>query len=122
MQSCRQFLAMLALTFVPAIAMTAGWGALLLQGPTQWFDGDDMKLLVDSAREALEDAPVGKAVEWSNPNTRNSGATTILAESKKDGQPCKTFSVATQARGMKESMRYVACRTSDGRWDLTVAQ
>lgn len=122
MRSCRLFLAALALMTIPAIAVAAGWGALLLQGPTQWFNGDDMKLLVDSAREALEKAPVGKPVEWSNPNTRNSGAATILAESEKDGQICKTFSVETQAKGMRESMRYVACRTADGRWDLTVAQ
>jgi len=122
MRSCRLFLATLALTTVPAIAVAAGWGALLLQGPTQWFNGDDMKLLVDSAREALEEAPVGKSIKWTNPKTSNSGGTTILAESEKDGQPCKTFSVDTQAKGMKESMRYVACRTSDGRWDITVAQ
>jgi len=122
MRSCRLFLATLALTTFPAVAVAAGWGALLLQGPTQWFNGDDMKLLVDSAREALEEAPVGKSIEWTNSKTSNSGATTILAESEKDGQRCKTFSVDTQAKGMKESMRYVACRTSDGRWDITVAQ
>jgi len=112
----------LALTLVPAIAAAAGWGALLLQGPTEWFNGDDMKLLVDSAREALEKAPVGSTIDWSNPKTSNSGATTVLAESTKNGQVCKTISVATQAKGMKEAMRYVACREPDGRWGISVAQ
>ncbi len=122
MQRCKLFLAILALTLAPAIASAAGWGALLLQGPTEWFNGDDMKLLVDSAREALEKAPAGKSVDWRNPKTSHSGATTVLAASKKDGRPCKTIKVDTQAKGMKESMRYVACREPDGRWGLTVAQ
>ena len=122
MQRRKLFIAAAALALVPAAASAAGWGALLLQGPTEWFNGDDMKLLVDSAREALDQAPVGKTVEWSNPKTRNSGAATVLADSEKDGRTCRTFRVDTQARGMRESMRYVACRTSDGRWDLTVAR
>ncbi|MCG6875519.1 MAG: hypothetical protein LJE97_10560 [Betaproteobacteria bacterium] len=122
MRRCRLFLAFLALTLIPALAAAAGWGALLLQGPTEWFNGDDMKLLVDSAREALEKAPVGRTIDWSNPATNNSGATTVLAESTKNGRVCKTISVATQAKGLKESMRYVACREPDGRWGLSVAQ
>lgn len=122
MQRCKLFLAILALISVPAVVSAAGWGALLLQGPTEWFNGDDMKLLVDSAREALEEGSVGKSVAWANPKTKNSGAATILATSTKNGQPCKTFRVDTQAKGMKESMRYVACREPDGRWGLTVAQ
>lgn len=122
MRRFNPFLATLALILVPAVACAAGWGALLLQGPTQWFNGDDMKLLVDSAREALEEAPVGKTIDWSNPKTRHSGAATVLGDSKKDGQTCRTFRVDTQAKGMKESMRYIACREPDGRWELTVAQ
>jgi surface antigen len=122
MRRCNLYLASLVLIIFPAIASAAGWGALLLQGPTQWYNGDDMKLLVDSAREALESAPVGKSVPWSNPKTTNSGSTTILAESTKNGQPCKTIKVDTQAKGETESMRYVACREPDGRWGLTVAQ
>jgi surface antigen len=122
MRRCNLCLATLVLILVPAIAAAAGWGALLLQGPTQWYNGDDMKLLVDSAREALESAPVGKSVPWSNPKTTNSGSATILAESTKNGQPCKEIKVTTQAKGETESMRYVACREPDGRWGLTVAQ
>ena len=122
MRRCRLFLAILAIALIPAIAAGAGWGALLLQGPTEWFNGDDMKLLVDSAREALEKAPVGRTVDWSNPKTSHSGATTVLAESTQKGRACKTISVATQAKGMKESMRYIACREPDGRWELSVAQ
>jgi surface antigen len=122
MHRCKQFILVLALALAPAAASAAGWGALLLQGPTQWFNGDDMKLLVDTAREALESAPVGKTVDWNNPKTRNSGATTVLAESTQDGRPCRTIRVDTQAKGMNETMRYVACREPDGRWGLTVAQ
>ena len=122
MRRCRLFLALLALTLVPSIGLAAGWGALMLQGPTEWFNGDDMKLLVDSAREALEKAPVDTPVPWSNPKTTNSGAATILATSTKSGKVCKTIKVDTQAKGMKESMRYVACREPDGRWGLTVAK
>jgi len=122
MQRCKQLLAILSLISVPAVASAAGWGALLLQGPTSWFNGDDLKLFVDSAREALEEGTVGKTVAWSNPKTRNSGSATVLATSTKDGQPCRTFKVDTQAKGMKETMRYVACREADGRWGLTVAQ
>lgn len=122
MNRCKVLLATLALVLIPAAASAAGWGALLLQGPTQWFNGDDMKLFVDSAREALENAPVGKTIEWTNPATRHSGATAVLAESSQDGRPCKTIRVDTQARGMRESMRYVACREPDGRWGLSVAQ
>lgn len=122
MHRCKLLIATLALALAPAAVPAAGWGALLLQGPTEWFNGDDLKLFVDSAREALEGAPVGKTVAWDNPKTRNSGATTVLAESSKDGRPCKTIRVDTQAKGMKESMRYVACREADGRWGLSVAQ
>lgn len=122
MRRCKILLAILVLCAVPAVASAAGWGALLLSGPTEWFNGDDMKLLVDSAREALEEGAVGKTVPWNNPKTRNSGAATVLATSTKDGQPCRTFRVDTQAKGMSEAMRYVACRESDGRWGLTVAQ
>ncbi len=122
MHRCKQFVVTLALALAPAVALAAGWGALLLQGPTEWFNGDDMKLLVDSAREALENAPVGKTIDWNNPKTRNSGATTVLAESSQEGRPCKTIRVDTQAKGLKESMRYVACREADGRWGLTVAR
>lgn len=122
MQRCKQLLAILALISVPVVASAAGWGALLLQGPTSWFNGDDLKLFVDSAREALEEGTVGKPVPWSNPKTQNSGSATVLAINTKDGQPCRTFRVDTQAKGMKETMRYVACREADGRWGLTVAQ
>ena len=114
-------LLILTLAVVPTLASAAGWGALLLQGPTEWFNGDDMKMFVDSARQALEEAPVGKPVAWSNPKTKNSGAATILDESTQDGQTCKTIKVETQAKGMKEAMRYIACREPDGRWGLTVA-
>lgn len=122
MQRCKLFLATLALTLLPAMASAAGWGALLMQGPTEWFNGDDLKLLVDTAREALDKAPVDTPVAWSNPKTDNSGAATILATSTKNGQVCKTLKVDTQAKGMKESMRYVACRQADGRWGLAVAK
>jgi surface antigen len=122
MQRYKKLLAILALCSVPAVASAAGWGALLLQGPTSWFNGDDLKLFVDSAREALEKGAVGKPVPWSNPKTQNSGSATVLAVSTKDGLPCRTFRVDTQAKGMKETMRYVACREADGRWGLTVAQ
>jgi surface antigen len=122
MRRCKLYLASLVLTLVPAIAFAAGWGALLLGGPTQWYNGEDVRLFVDSAREALEKAPVGETVPWSNPKTTNSGSTTVLAESTKDGQPCKTIKVTTQAKGETQSMRYVACHQSDGRWDLTVPQ
>ena len=122
MRRCKRWLATLVLMLVPVLASAAGWGALLLGGPAQWFDGDDVKLFVDSAREALEKAPVGETVPWRNPKTTNSGSTTILAESTKDGQPCKTIKVTTQAKGDTQSMRYVACHQPDGRWDLTVPQ
>jgi surface antigen len=115
-------LIVLAMILVPVTASAAGWGALLLQGPTSWFNGDDMKLFVDSAREALDKAPVGKPVTWRNPKTNNSGSATILATSEKDGQTCKTIKVDTQAKGATETMRYIACREPDGRWGLSVAQ
>lgn len=121
MSRWKSILVILTLAAAPTAGFAAGWGALLLQGPTEWFNGDDMKMLVDSARQALEKAPVGKPVAWRNPQTNNSGAATILDESTHGGQACKTIKVETQAKGLKESMRYVACRESDGRWGLTVA-
>jgi len=121
MSRWKSSLAVLTLVVAPTVVCAAGWGALLLQGPTEWFNGDDMKMFVDSARQALEEAPVGKPVAWSNPKTRNSGAATILDESTQGGQTCKTIKVETQAKGLKESMRYIACREPDGRWGLTVA-
>lgn len=82
------------------------------------FDQRDRQMQKQAADDAMR-APLGQPVNWSNPQSGNSGKVTPLTEQRRpsDGASCRTFeqSVVTKD-GQVASEKGTACRAPDGTW------
>ena len=78
-------------------------------------DADKKK--ASEAVGAAETAPVGETISWANPDSGNSGATTVTGESLDEaGNRCRDFQSTVTAGGKDEIAHGTACRQPDGSW------
>lgn len=79
----------------------------------------DLAYYNQTSQHALETAKVGSISSWRNPNSGNSGTITptrTLANG--DGKVCREFNQTINTAGKSQKTSGIACRQSDGRWQV----
>ncbi len=80
----------------------------------------DKEQYSSSSYDAISKQGKGGTTSWSNPETGNSGSTTINdVFTKADGTQCKRFTQKITAKGKTTTTNGVACQASDGTWKVT---
>jgi len=102
---------------VAAPAARAQFVSLLKGGPAEYFDDADMRMFLDVARKALDDAPDNETLAWQNPKSGHHGDITVLKRFESKGHACKELRVRNEAQGRKSDMRHNLCNI-DGKWRL----
>ena len=110
--------AALGLASPPAAAQA--WIGLLKNTPAERFDEDDLRLFLEHARKALNEAPDNQPVSWENPKTRARGEITVLRSFESKGRPCKEVRVRNEAQGRKGDNKLNLCKV-EGKWRLLSA-
>jgi len=70
-----------------------------------------------NTQQALETAPVGQPVSWTNPDNQSRYTVTPTRTNyRSDGSPCREYSTTAIINGKKETIYSTACRQTDGTW------
>jgi surface antigen len=94
----------------------AGFGDAALSGS---LDAEDRMLVNAAAQHALETAPEGKPVHWTNPSSGHSGAVMpVRSYETGDGVHCREFRQLTILDGRLQRSAGTACRRPDGSWGM----
>lgn len=81
------------------------------------LDQRDRQLAGQAARQALETAPTGVPVPWTNPDTGHAGAVTPLRTYQvADGGYCREYQQVVTVGGQQQQSYGTACRQPDGSW------
>jgi|GEM_PF-1576816 len=105
------------------IAGAAGWISILKGTPAETFQDQDLRLFLDTAKEALDADELLQSVRWSNPDTGAGGDFLVLNQSVgADGSLCKRvlFTVFASKQAAKRST-WTACKAGNGPWKLVTA-
>ena len=83
------------------------------------LDRADMTYYQQTQQKALETAPAGQSLPWSNPQSGHSGVVIPAAPFKNDsGQYCREFQNKITVGGKTQSGYGTACRQPDGSWQI----
>lgn len=81
------------------------------------LDRADMMYANQTAQNAFETAPSGRAMTWQNPDSGNSGTVTpIKTFQTNNGQYCREYTQTVQVGGQSQEAYGTACRQPDGAW------
>ena len=109
-----------ALGLASTQAAAQNWIGLLKNTPAERFDEEDLRLFLDHARKALNEAPDNQPVSWENPKTRHRGDLTVLRSFEYKSLPCKELRVRNEAQGRKGDNTFNLCK-AEGKWRLLSA-
>ena len=99
-------------------AAAQNWVTLLKNTPAEYFDDEDLRLFLDTARKVLDGGtPENQPVTWENAKSRNRGEITVLRSFEWKGRSCKEVRVRNESRGRKSDNRRSLCKV-DERWRL----
>ncbi len=99
-------------------AAAQNWVNLLKNTPAEYFDDEDLRMFLDTARKVLDGGtPENQPVTWENPKSRNRGEITVLRNFESKGRSCKEVRVRNESRGRKSDNRRILCKV-DERWRL----
>ena len=101
-----------------AIAASVIGGALVGGLAGNLLDDRDKRMANETAQRALETAPSGKAVAWTNPDTGHSGTVTPVRTYESNGNFCREFQQTVTIGGKPENSFGTACRQPDGSWRI----
>jgi surface antigen len=101
-----------------AIAGAVIGGALLGGLAGNMLDQRDKRMAAEAQQRALESAPTGKPVAWTNPDTGHSGTVTPVRTYQSGGAYCREFQNEVTIDGKKENAYGTACRQPDGSWKV----
>src|SRR5262247_3788860 len=101
-----------------AIAGAVIGGALLGGLAGNALDQRDKRLAAEAQQRALESAPTGKAVPWTNPDTGHNGTVTPTRTYQSSGTYCREFQSNVTISGKSEQAYGTACRQPDGSWKI----
>ena len=101
-----------------AIAASVIGGALLGGLAGNLLDERDRRMANDAAQRALETAPSGKPVAWTNPDSGHSGTVTPVRTYESNGRFCREFQQTVTIGGRPEDSFGTACRQPDGSWRI----
>ncbi len=103
------------------VAIAAGTllGAGLGASIGESLDKADLSMHEQTSQRALESAPPGQALPWSNPETGHSGTITPNNYYKTaSGQYCREYTQTINVGGRSEEGVGTACRQPDGSWKI----
>ena len=107
-----------ACTLASPVAEAQNWVGLLKNTPAEYFDDEDLRIFLDTARKVLDGGtPENEPVTWENPKSRNRGEMTVLRSFDSKGRACKEVRVRNESRGRKSDNRRILCKV-DERWRL----
>jgi len=101
-----------------AIAGAVIGGALLGAFAGNMLDQRDKRLAAEAQQRALESAPTGRPVAWTNPDSGHSGTVTPVRTYQSGGTYCREFQNDVTIDGKKENAYGTACRQPDGSWKV----
>jgi len=104
-------------TLACSAAGAQNWVGLLKNTPAEFFDDEDLRMFLDTAKKALDEAPDNQPVTWENPRTSSRGEITVLRSFEAKGRACKEVRVRNEARGRRSDNRPTLCKVDD-RWRL----
>jgi len=102
----------------PAIAGAVIGGALLGGLAGNMLDQRDKRMAAEAQQRALETAPTGQPVSWTNPDTGHTGAVTPTRTYQSEGGYCREFQNDVVIGGKSEKAYGTACRQPDGSWKV----
>ena len=83
------------------------------------LDRADRLAMEQTTQRALEEAPVGKARTWRNPDSGHHGTVTPTSTTKAaDGRYCREFRQTVNIGDRQEEAYGTACRKPDGSWEI----
>jgi surface antigen len=83
------------------------------------LDQNDRRYANQTAQNALEKAPAGKATTWKNPDTGNSGSVTpTRTYQTSNGSYCREYQQEITIDGKPQRSYGTACRQPDGSWKV----
>jgi surface antigen len=88
----------------------------LQYSPVSYFTDEDWRLAREAAREALNEAALGKIVSWENPESGASGSSTPLKALEKDGMLCRYLKIFNSANDTSGESIQFFCQQKDGTW------
>src|SRR5206468_7417746 len=101
-----------------AIAGAVIGGALLGGLVGNMLDERDKRLAAEAQQKALETAPTGKPVAWTNPDTGHTGTITPTKTYQANGSYCREFQSNVVIDGKPDKAWGTACRQPDGSWKV----
>jgi len=119
MRTRAQYLAAVALVmgFTALSSASAGNLSFLDKSPVAYFKPDDMEMMHQNARKALDDAGGNAKQTWSNAKTGASGWAQVRSGFKStDGATCKRLRIVNKAKGLQSDATYTLCKSADGDW------
>jgi surface antigen len=76
-------------------------------------------LQAQQAQQAAMAAPIGRTVNWNNPNSGHSGTITPVNDGRSSaGEYCREYKTTVTVDGREEQAYGQACRQSDGTWQI----
>ena len=101
-----------------AIAGAVIGGALLGGFAGNMLDQRDKRMAAEAQQRALETAPTGKPVAWTNPDTGHQGTATPVRTYQSGDTYCREFQNTVTIDGKQEKAYGTACRQPDGSWKV----
>jgi len=101
-----------------AIAGALIGGALLGGFAGNALDKRDKRLAAEAQPRALETAPSGKPVAWTNPDSGHTGTVTPVRTYQSGGTYCREFQSNVTIDGKPDKAYGTACRQPDGSWKV----
>lgn len=104
----------------PAAIAASVIGGMLIGGAVgNLLDQRDKQMAAEAAHRAMETAPTGKPVAWSNPDSGHSGTVTpTKTYQTASGTYCREYQTTVLIDGKQERATGTACRQSDGSWKI----
>lgn len=93
----------------------AGW-SWITESALSKFTPEDIKLLKDAGRDALDNQPDQSEVQWSNADTGHSGSITVTDTRQINDKTCRNALFKNNAKNIKGTVRYVLCQQTDSTW------
>ncbi|MFV2061328.1 MAG: RT0821/Lpp0805 family surface protein [Gammaproteobacteria bacterium] len=86
--------------------------------PISSFTDDDMRLLRDTAYQALEELKDGEKKAWNNEKSGNSGLLNPLKTYQKDGRLCRTLRVINRSQKKIAELKLEVCEIEEDTWKI----
>lgn len=90
----------------------------LHRGPVAYLNDADKQILTETLKAALNDAPDGETLAWSNPDSGNNGTIEVLDTHEDYETTCRTIRTNMQASGREGGGVYRLCRAEDDTWQF----